>query len=77
MPISMPGVYRYDLDLRMLKLTNQNDLSYDLDSHLHIVLVTRRLSGKASTIREHIMATYAFNINYAKPQNKGSEDCKM
>ena len=72
MSIFMPGVYRDELDLRMLKLTNQMTRHMIL-----IVLVTRRLSGKASTIRERIMATYAFNINYATLQNKGSEDRKM
>ena len=79
MLISMSGVYRYDLDLRSkdIEIDQSNDTSYDLDSHLHIILVTRKLSGKTSTIRERIMATYAFNINYATQQNKGSDEVRV
>ena len=48
MPISMPGVYRYNLDPKDVEIDQSNDLLNDLDSHLHIVLVVCRLSKKIS-----------------------------
>ena len=77
MPISMLGVYRYDLDLMVLKLTNQMARHMILIDICIFYLSRAGKVEKKSIIRERIKATYGFNINYATPQYKGSEDCKM